>query len=254
LFAVTQSRNDPLSLHPDLNVCQASADPLWTLHPTKRRVAQAVGRRLVPTLIEATLIPTVLFYSTLGTTRSLGWALVVIVGWSYSAVLRRLLSGRPVPALLFLASIGITVRTVVFLLSGNAFIYFAQPILGTVVTATVFGGSCALGRPLIARFAGDFCELSNDVRSRPAISLLFHRLTLLWAGVNLASAAVSITVLLTVPVTVFVGVRTIATWALIVTGLLVTVSASVRVARDEGIVTWVGPNGTLRAVAVSIGD
>ncbi len=214
-------------------------------------MARAVGRRLVPTLIEATLIPTVLFYSTLLATRSLGWALAVILGWSYTALLRRVFSGRSVPVLLLLASLGITVRTSVFLLSGNAFIYFAQPILGTVVTATVFGASCAFGRPLIGRFASDFCELPSDVRSRPAIELLFHRLTLLWAAVNLASAAVSVAVLLTMPVTVFVGVRTLATWTLTVTGALVTVSASVRVARSEGLSTAVGPNGALRAVMVA---
>jgi uncharacterized membrane protein len=221
------------------------------MHPTKRRVALAVGRRLVPTLIEATLVPSVLFYSTLLLTHRLGWALVVILGWSYSAILRRLLSGRSVPTLLILASVGITLRTIVFLLSGNAFIYFAQPILGTVVTAAVFGGSCAFGRPLIARFAGDFCELSHEVRNRPAISNLFVRLTLLWTIVNLVSAAVSITFLLTVPVSLFVGVRTIATWALTVTGILVTVSASVSVARNEGLTTSVGPNGTLSAVVAS---
>ena len=37
--------------------------------------------------------------------------------------------------------------------------------------------SVAAGRPLIARFAGDFCPLTPDVSARPGIRSLFKRLT-----------------------------------------------------------------------------
>jgi hypothetical protein len=67
-----------------------------------------------------------------------------------------------------LATLGITVRTVIYLLSGNEFVYFFQPIMRTVATAAVFALSVCIGRPLIARFAADFCPLSPDVQSRPA--------------------------------------------------------------------------------------
>ena len=71
------------------------------------------------------------------------------------------------PGLLILATLGITVRTIVYLLSNNDFVYFVQPILRTTLTGLVFAGSVAVGRPLIARFAGDFCPLSPDVSVRP---------------------------------------------------------------------------------------
>ena len=77
-----------------------------------------------------------------------------------------------------------------------------QPILRTVVTAATFGISVWIGRPLIARFARDFCPLTEDVRVRPAIVQLFRRLTYLWAGVNDA-AAVSLTLLMTLSTAVF---------------------------------------------------
>src|SRR3954454_23712578 len=39
----------------------------WTMEPSKPEVLAAVVRRLVPHLIEATVIPTVLFYTALAT-------------------------------------------------------------------------------------------------------------------------------------------------------------------------------------------
>lgn len=208
----------------------------------------AVAKRMVPYLIEATLIPTVLFYTFL-ITLELKWALVAALGWSYAAVARRLLAGRAVPGLLVLATLGISVRTVIFLLSSNSFVYFFQPILRTVATAVVFALSVLVGRPLIARFASDFCPLSPDVESRPAVLRLFRRLTYLWAGINAAVAAASLTLLLTVPVAVFVASATVAAWVITCSGIVLTVSDAVRTARSEGLATAVAPNGTLRAYA-----
>jgi hypothetical protein len=231
-----------------------ATDHEWHLHPSRWRVVKTVGNRLVPTLIEATLIPTVLFYAVLASTRELVVALLTGLAWSYVAVLRRLLRGREVPALLILTSLGVTIRTIVFLFSGNAFVYFAQPILGTVVTSLAFGVSVLVGRPLIARFAGDFCTLSVEVSDRPAVARLFRRLTLLWAVVNLTSAAVSVVLLVTLPVGAFVGSRTVAMWAITSSGVVATVWESVRVCRREGLATAVGPNGVLRAyVGVPLG-
>lgn len=241
---------ESLSTDDHVHVSDRRPDPGdhgWHLHPSRWRVVKAVVTRLVPTIVEATLIPTVLFYVVLASTRELAVALLTGLAWSYAAVLRRLLRGRDVPALLILTSLGVTIRTIVFLCSGNAFVYFAQPILGTVVTSLVFGVSVLVGRPLIARFAGDFCTLSAEVSDHPAIARLFRRLTLLWAAVNLTSAAVSAVLLVTLPVGAFVGSRTVAIWAITSSGVVATIWESIRVARSEGLATAVGPNGVLRA-------
>jgi uncharacterized membrane protein len=231
-------------------IAESPITPAWRMHPSKFSVVTAVTRRLVPFLIEATLIPTLLFYAFL-ITLDLRWAFVAALGWCYSAVARRIAGGRPIPGLLVLGCLGITVRTVIYLLSGSAFVYFVQPILRTLVTAATFGLSAVVGRPLIARFAADFCPLSPDVQARPAIVRLFRRLTYLWAGVNATAAAVSLTLLLTVPTAVFVGVATVAAWAVTCTGVVLTVSDSVRTARSEGLATAVAPNGALRAYVVT---
>ena len=117
--------------------------------PRKRAVLFAVGRRLVPHLIEATLIPTVLFYvtfMTMGPTE----AFVVALGWSYIAVGRRLLARKPIPAIVLLAGIGITVRTL-----------FAQ----VGIAATVAAAPCSTAHGNAARRC---CALTQ--RSRTQLS------------------------------------------------------------------------------------
>lgn len=199
----------------------------------------------MPYLIESTVIPSALFYALLVTTE-LKWAFVGALGWSYTTVARRLVRRRPIPGLLQLATLGISLRTVLYLFSGSPFVYFVQPVLRTFVTAAVFALSVLVGRPLITRFASDFCPLSPEIAGRPAVVLLFRRLTYLWAAVNALAAGVTLT-LLTVPVTVFVGIATVSAWILTSTGLVLTVADSVRTARREGLATAVTPNGTLRA-------
>jgi uncharacterized membrane protein len=222
------------------------AELAWQMHPSKTSVVTAVTKRLAPYLVEATLIPTVLFYAFF-LTLDLRWAFVAALAWCYGAVARRVVARQRISSLLVLACLGMTVRTVIFLLSGNAFVYFVQPILRTLVTAATFAISVVIGRPLIARFAADFCPLSADVQARPAVVRLFRRLTYLWAGVNAAVAGVSLTLLLTVPTAVFVATTTVAAWTLTCTGVVLTVVDSVRTARSEGLDTAVASNGALRA-------
>ncbi len=216
------------------------------MNPSKVSVVWAVARRMVPYLIEATVIPTALFYAFL-ITFELKWAILAALAWTYSAVGRRILAGRPVPGLLVLATVGVSVRTVVFLFNENHFVYFFQPILRTAATGACFALSVLVGRPLIARFASDFCPLTPDVSCRPAVVHLFRRLTYLWAGVNATAAAASLTLLLTVPVAVFVGTAAVSAWIITCSGVVLTVSDSVRTARREGLATAVAPNGTLHA-------
>ena len=214
--------------------------------PRKLSVLAAGCRRLVPNLIEATLIPTLLFY--------LSWvflnpaaAFITALGWSALAVGRRLLSRNPVPAIVLLAGVGIAARTLIALASGSTFVYFFQPVLGKVVLGGVFLVSVAAGRPLIARFAGDFCVLTPELSARPGIVRLYCNLTILWAGVNLAAAAISLLLLLTIPVGAFVAIKPFVGWVITVAGVILTVSTSVRVARIEGLLVTVSANGRLTA-------
>ena len=224
----------------------SSPDESWRLHPSKFSVVKAVGRRMVPYLVEATLIPSILFYAFF-VSLELKWAILAVLAWTYGSIIRRVVTRQRVPGLLVLASLGISARTTIFMLSDNHFIYFVQPILRTVLTAMFFAMSVALGKPLIARFAADFCPLSPDVQERPAVIQLFRRLTYLWAGINAVAAVTCMTLLMTLPVAVFVGTAMAAGWIITCSGIVLTVSDSVRTARSEGLATAVAPNGMLHA-------
>jgi intracellular septation protein A len=211
-------------------------DDRATRPPTaKRPILVAVARRGVPRVIEATVIPTTLFF-VLALTVNTAAAMVAVLGWTYCAVLRRAMRRRPVPPLVALAAVALTVRTAVGLLSGSTFAYFIQPVASTVVLGVVFLGSVLIGRPVIARLANEFCPLDDEVHARPAVIRLFAGLTLLWAAVHLLTSAVTFTMLVTMPVPLFVALKTVTCLTITVLAIVLTVSWSMRVAKRENLV------------------
>jgi uncharacterized membrane protein len=201
---------------------------------SRLRVLEVVGRRSLPSLIEATIIPAILFYVffvRLGPTP----AMLAVLTWSYGAVLRRLVGGHGIPGVLQLAVIGLTVRTIVGIMSGT-FMYFLQPVATTVALAFVFLGSLRFGRPIIARMASDFCPLSPEIARRPGVIRLFSGLTLFWAGVHLLSAATTFSLLVLLSTPTFVAVRSFVSLAITISAVVLTVSWSIRTARAENLV------------------
>lgn len=203
----------------------------------------AVARRALPNLLEATLVPAALFYVVLVQVGA-GAAMVVTSCWSFGALARRLVRRERVSSLLVLSLVGLTLRTVVGLASGSAAMYFVQPILTTLGMAALFLGSLAVGRPLVASLAADFCPLTPAITGRPAVARLFRRLTLLWAVVHLASAAASFGLLVSLPLATFVAVKTVACLTITASGTALTVYRALRTARAEGLL----PTATVRGL------
>jgi hypothetical protein len=169
---------------------------------------RALGRHAVPHLLEATIIPLGLFYATLSWLGIWG-AILVGLGWSYAAILRRLIQRKGVPGLLLLGTFGLTARTVVALASHSVFVYFLQPTFTTVGIAAAFLVSLALEQPLAQRLAGDFCPFPDGFFSQPGVKRFFAQITVLWGFVQLANAAITITLLITQPVATYVAARAV---------------------------------------------
>ena len=200
-----------------------------------RTTLLAVARHSLPTIVEATLVPTALFYVaflTIGTWAAYGVALA----WATGALVRRLRTGRRVPGILVLALLGLTVRTALAVATGSPFLYFAQPIMGTTVVAVLFLASALTSRPFVARLAGDFYPMSPEVAQRLRIRRLFRHLTFLWAGVNLVNAAAGASLLLTMPTAAYVPTKTGVALFITASGIAATVVWSLRVAKREGLV------------------
>jgi hypothetical protein len=194
-----------------------------------------VGRHCLPTVLEATLVPTALFYVTWLTIGHAA-AFIAALVWGYGALARRLHAGRRVPGILVLALIGLTVKTALALATGSAFLYFAQPILGTSLVALVFLASAVTSRPFVARLAGDFYPLTPEIAGRRRVRRLFRNLTLLWAGVNLLNAGAGAGLLVSLPTAVFIPTKTAVALCITAAGVVTTVVWSLRVARREGLV------------------
>jgi hypothetical protein len=198
-------------------------------------VLAAVARRGLPGVLEASLVPSAIFLiatATLGATL----AMVAVLVWGYSTILRRAIVCRAVPPLLVLAMFGLTIKTLVGILSGSTFVYVLQPVATMVAVAAVFVGSLLLGRPLIARIAHDFCPIAPEVASRPAVIRLFAGLTALWASAQLCNAGATLGMLFSMPTNLFVVVKPAASLAISATAVVVTVWWALRTARREDLV------------------
>jgi len=206
---------------------------------SKRAVLLRVARRGVPNIAEATIVPAILFFVVV-TTIGAAVAMAAVLVWGYAAVLRRVLRAARIPTVLLLATLGLTVKTLVALLSGSTFAYFPHPVATTVVVAGVLVGSLLVGRPLVARFAHDFCPVTPEVARRPAVVRLFIGLTVLWAGAQLLTAAITFAMLVTMSVPMFVALKTVVYVGISITAIVITVCWALRTARKEQL-TFAAP-------------
>ena len=173
---------------------------------------RTLARHAVPHLVEATLIPLVLFYTAMWLLGVWG-ALFSALAWSLAAILRRAVTGQRIPGILVLSALGLTVRTSLALASGSVFVYFLQPSLGSLAVGAAFLISVPGERTLAQRLAADFCPIPDHVLANSGIRSIFRRITILWAFVNIVNAALAIWLLLTQPLPTYVAARTVVSLA-----------------------------------------
>jgi len=167
-----------------------------------------LARRSFPQILEAMLVPLVLFYAALWALGPTG-AICAALAWNYLALLRRIWRRERLPGVLLIATLGLTARSVLALASGNSlFVYFLQPSLATALLGGAFLLSVPLGRPLAEKLAHDFVPLPAWFVTRPRVHKLFVRISLLWALVSLANAAGTIALLVNVPITTYLAAKT----------------------------------------------
>lgn len=150
-----------------------------------------LGRNALPQILEGAVIPAILF---LVAQHFLGLAagIVVAFAWTGVGITWRAIKGHRIPGLIVLRGATLTARSALGLLSGSAFVYFFQPVVGTACLAGVFLVSVIRGRPLAGRFAGDFCKLPDDVLADQRVHHFFRRASFAWAVVGFANAAVTL--------------------------------------------------------------
>ena len=224
-----------LDLHADaslrLPVAEVEQGPVHSpVHPRLGSILRRVGVNL----LVACLIPGIVFYTlfvTVGVWPAIGAGLV----WSYGAIAVRALAGRRPSGMLLLTAGVLTVRTIVALAAHSTFIYFLQPVLTDLLIGMAFLVSALTVRPMVARLAGDFYPLTDELHARPGIQRLFRGLTLMWAAALLAKAVVVFALLQTQPLATFVLAKSIVVPITNVTCIGLTVLVATAVARHEGL-------------------
>jgi len=201
-----------------------------TPHPT----LWAILRRVGTSLLLACVVPGIVFYS-LFVAFGIWPAIVAALIWSYGAIAFRRLTGRRTSGMLLLTAGVLTLRTLVALAAQSTFIYFLQPVLTDLAIGTVFLVSALTARPLVARLAGDFYPLTDELYARPRVSRLLRRLTVLWALVSLGKAAVVFSLLVSQPLSTFVLAKGILVPITNGTTIALTILAATVVARHEGL-------------------
>jgi hypothetical protein len=191
-------------------------------------------RHLGLSILTANVVPSVLFYlcMVLG---NVWMALIAALLWCYGAMAWRLSTKRRTSGLLIITMVGLTAKTLMAFASGSTFVYFAQPAITDGVIAGLFLGSLTTARPVVSRLAGDFFPMDAEIADRPRIQKLFWNLTLFWAVICFAKAAITLWLLESFSLTTFVAVKEAFILAMIVAGTLVTVATAFRVAQSEGL-------------------
>jgi hypothetical protein len=222
---------------PAAEVEQGPVHPPHAGHPCLTAVLRRVGLNL----LVACVVPGAIFY-TLFLAFGIWPAIVGGLCWSYGAIGVRALTGRRPSGMLLLTAGVLTLRTIVALAAHSTFIYFLQPVLTDLSIGMLFLVSALTARPVVARLAGDFYPVTDELHARPGIIALFRRLTVLWAVALLGKAVVVFALLQSQPLATFVLAKGIVVPATNVTCIALTIVLATAVARREGMLA---PRGAI---------
>lgn len=199
---------------------------------------RAALRHALPVILEGVAAPLGLFYVVLVLAGFRG-ALIAALSWSFLALGRRLVRGERVSMLLLLGTVLLTVRTVIAFITGSAFLYFAQPTVGTIVISLVLFGSAIIGRPFTQRFAHDFCPMDPAIMHRPMVHRFFVRISVLWATVLMLNAGLVLWLLAVSSLRSFVLERSVVTYGLTAVAIFFSITRFVAMMRhDDVTVEW----------------
>jgi len=193
-----------------------------------------VVRRVSFSMLIAVIVPATLFYGFFALA-GVWTAIVAALVWSYGAIGWRALTGRRTSGLLILSALLLTGRTILSFAAGSAWLYFLQPVISDGIVGLLFLLSLASARPMVARLAGDFYPMDDELHLRPRIRRLFRNLTLLWAALCLIKAGLTLWLLQSTSLETFVLVKSISALSINMLAACATIGLAVLVARKEGL-------------------
>jgi len=209
----------------------------------------AIARRAGRTLLLASVIPMSLFYSVLSFV-GLSVAIGATVAWYYICLLARLVRRKPVVGATVLGAALMSVRAIVAFWTGSAYLYFLQPIAGTIATATALTVTALAGRPLLERLAHDFLPLPPALTERLHATRYFRYTSALWSLMYVLNAVGTLWLLSRSSIGAFLLIKTLMSPVLTGTTIVISYLLFKRLMRRENVlVRW---RGIAPAVPVAV--
>jgi intracellular septation protein A len=179
--------------------------------------AREIIRKAGSTILVASLLPAAVFYVTFSLT-SLRVAVAVTLAWYYAGLLWTHARGKPLLAAAMLGAGLLTLRAVLAFWTNSSFLYFLQPVAGTVATATAFAVTALAGRPVLDRLVHEFCPLPAALSTRLRANHYFRWVSVVWTLAYLVNAVGTVWLLSTASLGGFLMLRAV------LSPLLVTVA------------------------------
>lgn len=181
--------------------------------------AREIIRKAGSTILVASLLPAAVFYVTLSLS-SLRVAVAVTLAWYYAGLLWTHARGKPLLAAAMLGAGLLTLRAVLAFWTNSSFLYFLQPVAGTVATATAFAFTALAGRPLLDRLVHDFCPLPPALSTRLRANHYFRWVSIVWTLAYLVNAIGTVWILSTASLGGFLMLRAVLSPLLVTTAVI----------------------------------
>lgn len=197
-----------------------------------------IAKRAGTTVLTVSLVPMAIFYVSMSLF-GLRTAVLTTVGWYYAGLLLKVVRRKPVLAAAMVGAGLLSIRTVITFLTGSAFIYFLQPVAGTVATATVFAATALAGRPILDRLAHEFCPFPANLSARLRSARFFSRLSVVWSMAYFINAAGTVWLLTNSSLTGFILLKSVLSPVLVIAAVVASyVVFRVTARRQNFIIRW----------------
>lgn len=143
-------------------------------------------------LLGETIVAPTLIFALVNPFGGLVPALLASLGWCWAAVALRWWRGGAAPGTLLLSTAMYTGRTALALATASAFLYLAQPAVGSLIMAVLFLGTCLGARPLAMRLAHDFIKLPQHLLARHSVRAMFRDVSVIWGVSRVIVGALSL--------------------------------------------------------------
>lgn len=206
-------------------------------------------RQVLTRVVLVSLLPMAVFYTTLSLAGVRAAALVTATLY-YAGLLTRVLRRQPVLAAALFAAGLLGLRTVTVFCTGSAFLYFLQPVAGTVAVATTFAATALAGRPVIERLAHDFCPLTPELSAQLRSAQYFNWVSLVWTVSYGINAAGTVWLLTTASLNGFIMFKAILGPMLTLTAAVASYLVLLRTMRERNVrIRFANHQGWARASA-----